>query len=262
MEEELQKIQDVKVRSEVKRAMQKHGDVFVKDEQLHCETCINGWSNVPRLKKEPNSAHFKLNRNVCQTIDVHKKSQTHKDILIESIYLQEEQIKLAEIAQDERKRVYEMTKNVFRLVYFVLKEDISALKFEKICNLLTCMNALIGNQLHSKQTAATIALAIDEMWMKILVDYLRSDVCEFFGIQADELTDLGNMKTLLSKIRFIENGNVQEFVFTLFESTGDSENMYKKFLETILKTFGTEEDFDREEVMQLLKKKLVINFCD
>ena len=57
------------------------------------------------------------------------------------------------------------------------------------------MNALIGNQLHSKQTAATIVIAIDELWMKILVRHLQNYACEYFGIEADELTDLGNLNS-------------------------------------------------------------------
>ena len=40
--------------------------------------------------------------------------------------------------------------------------------------------------------------------MKVLVRHLESDACEYFGIEADELTDAGNMKTLLAKVRFPE----------------------------------------------------------
>ena len=66
--------------------------------------------------------------------------------------------------------------------------------------------------------------------MKVLVGNLKSDACEYFWIEADELTDVGNTKTLLAKVRFPENQEIQTFVFLIFESVGDSESMYEKFL--------------------------------
>ena len=115
--------------------------------------------------------------------------------------------------------------------------------------------------MHSRKIEATIALAIDELWMKVLVRHLESDACEYFGIEADELTDAGNMKTLLAKVRFPENGEIQNFVFNIFESVGDSESMYAKFLQGLIKDFEANNSTE-EEVKRMLNKKLVYGTTD
>ena len=95
--------------------------------------------------------------------------------------------------------------NIHRTAYFLLKNDLSMLLFEAIVELLDSCKALIGNQLHSRLTARTIALMIDEMYQAELVKYLLSDKVDEFSVIGDELTDVGGMKTLLSKFRFFEN---------------------------------------------------------
>ena len=103
--------------------------------------------------------------------------------------------------QEAKAQAKAMTMNIHRTVYFLLKNDLSMLMFEAI---VSC-KALIGNQLHSRLTARTIALMIDEMYQAELVKYLLSDKVDEFSVIGDELTDVGGMKTVLSKFRFFEN---------------------------------------------------------
>ena len=98
-------------------------------------------------------------------------------------------------------------------------------------DLLDSCNTLIGTQLHSGNTARAIALKIDDLFQKILVNFLLSDECEEFAQISDELTDVGGIKSLLTKIRLFEGDNLQEFVFSIFESCGDSEKMADAFQE-------------------------------
>ena len=98
-----------------------------------------------------------------------------------------------------------MTENVIKVVYFLLKNDLSLRKFENIIELLDSCKTMIGNQLHSRQTARVIAMMIDEMFQKLFVNYLISDGCEEFSQIADELTDVGGLKVLLTKFRFFED---------------------------------------------------------
>ena len=107
--------------------------------------------------------------------------------------------------QEAKAQAKAMTMNIHRIVYFLLKNDLSMLMFEAIVELLDSCKALIGNQLHSRLTARTIALMIDEMYQAELVKYLLSDKVDEFSVIGDDLTDVGGMKTLLSKFRFFEN---------------------------------------------------------
>ena len=90
---------------------------------------------------------------------------------------------------------------------------------------------------------------------------MESDACEYFGIEADELTDAGNMKPLLAKVRFPENREIQNFVFLIFESVGDSESMYEKFLQGLIRVFEAHNSTE-EEVIRMLNKKLVYGTTD
>ena len=79
---------------------------------------------------------------------------------------------------------------------------------------------MIGNQLHANTAARTMALMIDEMFQKAFVNFLVSEKVDEFSQIGDELTDVGGMKALLTKLRFFENEwDLQEKVFRIFESS-------------------------------------------
>ena len=99
-----------------------------------------------------------------------------------------------------------MTINVFLVVYFVLKNDLSMSIFKALIELLDQCKTVIGNQLHGRTTARTIALGIDELFLVILVGFILSDELEEFSQIGDELTDVGGLEVLVTKLRFFESG--------------------------------------------------------
>ena len=151
-----------------------------------------------------------------------------------------------------------MTINVFLVVYFVLKNDLSMSIFEALIELLDQCKTVIGNQLHGRTTARTIALGIDELFLNILVEFILSDELEEFSQIGDELTDVGGLKVLFSKLRFFESGwDLQELVFSIFESSGSSEKMLDDFTEDFVRTFTRHSNLSKEEILNVLAKKLV-----
>ena len=69
-----------------------------------------------------------------------------------------------------------------------------------------------------------MAMSIDELFQSAFVRFLISDKVDEFSQIGDELTDVGSMKVLLTKLRFFENEwDLQENVFSIFESSGISE---------------------------------------
>ena len=97
--------------------------------------------------------------------------------------------------------------------------------------------------------------------MKILVAHLTSSKVKCFTMEFDEMTDKGNMKTLLSKIKFHENGHLQSFVFNIFESGGTSEDLHEKFVEDIYKNFQINGTND-EALAELLNDKFIAGTSD
>ena len=150
-----------------------------------------------------------------------------------------------------------MTENILRTVYFLLHYDLSMNLFEALIELLDCCKTMIGNQLHANTTARTMALKIDEMFQRAFVGFLISDKVDEFSQIGDELTDVGGMKVLLTKLRFFENEwDLQEMVFSIFESAGDSEKMVEDFTEDFIREFKANSSLSREEIIDVLGRKL------
>ena len=150
-----------------------------------------------------------------------------------------------------------MTENIFRTVYFLLRHDLSINLFESLIELLDCCKTLIGNQLHSRNTARAMALMIDEMFQGAFVRFLLSDKVDEFTLIGDELTDVGGMKVLLTKLRFFENEwDLQEMVFSIFESSGDSNKMYLDFTQDFVSQFQLHSNLSEEEIIDILSVKL------
>ena len=150
-----------------------------------------------------------------------------------------------------------MTENIFRTVYFLLHNDLFMYLFESLIELLDCCKTMIGNQLHANTTARAMAPMIDEMFQKAFVNFLVSDKVNEFSQIGDEFTDVGGTKVLPTKLRFFENEwDLQEMVFSIFESCGDSENMVENFTEDFIKQLEAHSSLSREEITEVLSKKL------
>ena len=116
---------------------------------------------------------------------------------------------------------------------------------------------MIGNQLHSRNTARAMALMIDEMFQGAFVRFLLSDKLDEFTLIGDELTDVGGMKVLLTKLRFFENEwDLQEMVFSIFESSGDSNKIVLGFTHDFVIQFLLHSNLSEEEILEVLSKKL------
>ena len=112
---------------------------------------------------------FEIHKDSKTSVKRHiKLSNDHHQCFEAKFYHSELDRRMQELLKSGRMKVNEMTCNVIRVVYFLLKYDLSALMFENISNLLVTVNALIGNQLHSRKTAVAIAFAIDEVYMKLI----------------------------------------------------------------------------------------------
>ena len=150
-----------------------------------------------------------------------------------------------------------MTENILRTVYFLLRHDLSINLFESLIELLDCCKTLIGNQLHSRNTARAMALMIDEKFQGAFVRFLLSDKVDEFSQIGDELTDVGGMKVLLTKLRFFENEwDLQEMVFSIFESSGDSNKMFLDFRQDFVSQFQLHSKLPEEEIIQILSVTL------
>ena len=140
-----------------------------------------------------------------------------------------------------------MTENVIRVVYYVVQENLAMLKTESLYNLLDKCEAAVGNQLHSRMTAASITKSIDHVFMQKLTRFLASEECEEFMTIADEMTDVSGLKTLITKFRFFEGRDLREMVVTTAKSTGTSEVMKKKATEALQGEFEEHTNLNNEE---------------
>ena len=151
-----------------------------------------------------------------------------------------------------------MTENVFRAVYFLLRHDLPINLFEALIELLDNCNTLIGNQLHAITTARKMAMSIDELFQSAFVRFSISDKVDEFSQIGDELTDVGSIKMLLTKLRFFEKEwDHQENIFSIFESSGTSEQMADDFVEDFISQFRVCSSLSRGEVMQILSRKVI-----
>ena len=148
-----------------------------------------------------------------------------------------------------------MTENVIRVVYYVVQENLAMLKTESFYNPLDKCEAAVGNQLHSRMTAASITKSIDHVFMQKLTRFLVSEECEEFMTMADEMTDISGLKTLITKFRFFEGWDLREMVVTIAESTGTSEVMKKKATEVLKGEFEEHTNLNNEEFETLFRKK-------
>ena len=65
------------------------------------------------------------------------------------------------------------------------------------------------------------------------------------------------MKVLLTKLRFFENKwDLQEVVFSIFESSGDSNKMFLVFTQDFVSQFQLHSNLSEEEIIQILSVKL------
>ena len=102
-----------------------------------------------------------------------------------------------------------------------------------------------------------MALMIDEMFQGAFVRILLSDKVDEFTQIGDELTNVGGMNVLLTKLRFFENEwDLQEMVFSIFESSGDSNKMFLDFTQDFVSYFQLHCNLSEEEILQILSMKL------
>ena len=235
--------------------------IDLEDGHFICNVCFNNWNKTGLMKTRPN-CKFVVHRNSKQKIRDHiRKSDDHRECFeAKTIFAKQDKV-LRKLMESESTKVYTATCNVIRCVYFILRYNISANMYENLVNLLDVLNAIIGNQLHSRKTAATIALAIDEVYARMLVNYIVSDECKYFSTEFDELTDKGLLKTLLSKIRLNENKHLQSFVFNIFESSGTSEMTFESFKADFFKNFELA-GLSEEETMKILNAKWIAGTSD
>ena len=240
----------------VKKCLLKYTTLVLVNGMLECTSCRDDWE-VAGLPKQP-LYRFKPNVRVDGSVKRHflhsanhllcsrarEKYNSRKDFYQQNILRFKAEANV-------------MTENVLRAVYFLLINDLSINLYESLIELLDCCKTMIGNQLHSYGTARQMALTIDEMFQGAFVRFLASDKVEDFAVIGDELTDVGGLKVLLSKLRFFENDwDLQEMTFSIFESTGTSEELANAFTDDFVNQFTKHSDLTEEEVLDLLCKKL------
>ena len=127
-------------------------------------------------------------------------------------------------------------------------------KSEQTYNLLELCSTPIGNQLHSRITAAAIAMCIDDVHTRNLFLFLLSDNCEEFMMISDELTDYSGVKSLILKFRFFEGWELREFLISIVESTGTSEEMCQKFVNDFIEQFEKATGFSEEAIKSFFEE--------
>ena len=258
---ELSKIGE-NLRMPVKKCLVENTDIILNQEtlKLECISCRDNWKKAG-YKKQP-KFEISINRNVKKNVERHKGGTAHQDCnRASSIYDKKSEL-FSKSNEKARIHAEEVTKNVMRTVYFLLKQDFSMNIFEKLVELLDSCQAKIGNQLHGKETARKIALCIDEFYQKRFVEYLLSDECDEFSQIGDEATDVGGMKVLLTKFRFFEGWELQEMVFSIFESVGTSEDMEEKFQKDFVEQFKSHTSLGEDQIKEVLRKKLTSGGSD
>ena len=73
---------------------------------------------------------------------------------------------------------------------------------------------------------------------------------------ADEMTDEGGIKTLIAKFRGFEYMELREMLYTVIESTGTSEDLERKFLESLSCDIKRFTGLSDEETVSVLRNKL------
>ena len=247
---------DEELRGIVEYCLKQRSKLELVNGVLECTCCRDNWS-VAGISVQPNY-QFKCNLRVSYSIKRHwEESNTHRICSLARDKFDNRRDFYRRSFRLSREEANIMTENILRTDYFLLRHDLSINLFESFIELLDCCKTMIGNQLHSRNTARAMALMIDEMFQGAFVRFLLSDKLDEFTLIGDELTDVGGMKVLLTKLRFFENEwDLQEMVFSIFESSGDSIKMVLDFTQDFVGQFLLHSNLSEEEILEVISKKL------
>ena len=163
----------VSLQSAVSRCLRKYPKLEIQNGGIECACCRDDY-NVAGLQVQP---PYRISLNSSLEYATHR----HMELSQRHLVCSNARNKFRQAADFYRKHVQEseksaraMTRNVLSVVYFVLKNDLSMNLYESLVELLDACKVLIGNQLHSRHTARAMALAIDELFMKIIVQFRLS----------------------------------------------------------------------------------------
>ena len=162
------------------------------------------------MKTKP-PCSFQIRQGSKFSVERHLKSKKHKNCMKASDSFQLNKNYYAEIFPSAENKIEKMTENVIRVVYYVVQENLAMLKTESLYNLLDKCEAAVGNQLHSRMTAASITKSIDHVFMQKLTRFLASEECEEFMTIADEMRHFGPEDTdhevpFFRRVGFARNG--------------------------------------------------------
>lgn len=223
---------------------------------LDCNVCLENYEKASLVKNQIKS-QIKISKNIKGHVERHEiENKSHRQCLRAKDSYQVNQKYYEEAFRNQALKIEKMTDNIIRVIYFIVKENVAMLKSESLFLLLDLCEALIGNQLHSRKTGAAVALCIDEVHQTKFSNFLIGDKCEEFTFVGDEMTDCGGIKTLISKFRTFEGMELREFVYSIIESSGTSEEMNDKFCEDLMKQMNELCGLDEEEVEEFFKNKL------
>ena len=215
--------------------------------KLRCTTCFRFTASAKCIS---------INTSVEYNTQRHNNSQLHKESLFKLKNYDANKNFYSNHVEEQKNKVQLMTENIFRVCYFILKKDLSMTLYEDLINLLDLCKTLIGDQCHSRNTARAMSLCIDEVFMKMLINFILENVDEFIFI-ADELTDVSGLKMMLTKIRLMENWELRELVFSVFESCGTSEKTASSFLSNLIEEFLSHSNLNKEQVKSFIASSLV-----
>ena len=245
----------------VKDTLQKFPSFQVSDDGKFIECvgiCEANWEKA-KLPGEPSKTKIKINRNVKQNAKRHViDNRNHHicDKAADAFQLNKDYFE--GLLNNMADRVEKITDNVIRIIYFVIQENLALSKSEALFDLFDLCEAAVGNQLHSRVTGAAITLCVDEVFHSKLTKWMFADKKGPVDLMmiGDKMTDEGGIKTLNTKFGGFENMELREMLYTVIESTGTSEDLERKFLESLMNDIKGFTGLSEEQTMAVLKNKL------
>ena len=152
----------------------------------------------------------------------HSRSKSH--VIAAKVLEEQSQNKIISSLQQQELRIrrlmeekHQQTIRTFRSAYLVAKEDLSFKKHPKLFELQELNRVDMGTMLFSDHACQNIIQFLAKEMKQELITYLVGPDCHKFSIIVDESTTISNRTVLISYVRVVIRGFVQNVFWELCE---------------------------------------------
>ena len=246
--------------------------LLVQDGKLYCKTCKevavipqSESASCLRIEKQwvdvgvqGGNVRGKERKKMSEKILHHSRSKSHA--IAAKVLEEQSQNKIISSLQQQELRIrrlmeekHQQTIRTFRSAYLVAKEDLSFKKHPKLFELQELNGVDMGTILFSDHACQNIIQFLAKEMKQELITYLVGPDCHKFSIIVDESTTISNRTVLISYVRVVIRGVVQNVFWELCELKGTTaSDIAKALYDSFVPFVG----------LETVKKKLLALGCD